>query len=195
MQFESVTQYAEFGEALRYAREEKGISLNDIAQGLHIRPAFLRALEAGNITALPAPVFVRGYVKRYAQLCGLDERLLLDALVRVGNAPERRLWHFAEHFGKSTHPGRLLIIITTALGFAFIMMADYRARTFEAPLPGVLSFDRFRTQMQHPDPIACKKGSASFPPCFWQAYALPLPWWKMHYPATHLASPLFKSKS
>lgn len=54
------------------AREAKGISLEEIATKTFIPMRILKALEAGETFKLPEPIFVQGFVKRYAKLVGLD---------------------------------------------------------------------------------------------------------------------------
>jgi hypothetical protein len=57
---------------LRQARERNGVTLEQIAQATKIRPAYLAALESGAVDALPAPFFIRGFVRAYAREAGLD---------------------------------------------------------------------------------------------------------------------------
>jgi cytoskeleton protein RodZ len=54
------------------AREAQGISLEEIATKTFIPIRILKALEAGETFKLPEPIFVQGFVKRYAKLVGLD---------------------------------------------------------------------------------------------------------------------------
>jgi cytoskeleton protein RodZ len=54
------------------AREAKGISLEEIATKTFIPMRILKALEAGETFKLPEPIFVQGFIKRYAKLVGLD---------------------------------------------------------------------------------------------------------------------------
>lgn len=59
------------GERLRQARESAGLELAEIAEALKLSPAMTAALEADDYDGLPEPVFVRGYMKRYAAQVGL----------------------------------------------------------------------------------------------------------------------------
>ncbi len=54
------------------AREAQGISLEEIATKTFIPMRILKALEAGETFKLPEPIFVQGFIKRYAKLVGLD---------------------------------------------------------------------------------------------------------------------------
>lgn len=62
----------EVGAKLRGARTLRGMSIEDVAQVTKIPRATLIALETDDHGALPAPVFVRGFVRAYAIAVGLD---------------------------------------------------------------------------------------------------------------------------
>src|SRR3984885_13985744 len=59
------------GARLAAAREQAGLSLNDVAERLRLDIGTLQALEAGRFEALGAAVFVRGHLRHYAELLGL----------------------------------------------------------------------------------------------------------------------------
>ena len=60
------------GERLRAAREEKGLSLEDIAAQTRIPRRHLESLETGEWDKLPAPTYSTGFAKSYASAVGLD---------------------------------------------------------------------------------------------------------------------------
>src|SRR4051794_8463906 len=60
------------GAELRAARERLGLSLNDIAATLRIRPPHLEALEEGRISLLPGNAYALAFVRTYAGALGLD---------------------------------------------------------------------------------------------------------------------------
>jgi len=67
------------GSLLRQAREEKGLDITAIAAELHLDLSTVEALEADAAERLPAPIFVRGYIRSYARRVGLDEHRVLAA--------------------------------------------------------------------------------------------------------------------
>lgn len=80
------------GDTLREARELRGITLEDVEKGTHIRVKHLAALEAGEIDALPSPVQARGFLRNYAEYLGLDGDEILsryDSLPQSGAPPPR----------------------------------------------------------------------------------------------------------
>ncbi len=58
------------GETLRSARERMGLGVVQAAERLHVDAEVIDALETGRFKALGAPVFVRGHLRRYAELLG-----------------------------------------------------------------------------------------------------------------------------
>lgn len=66
------------GEMLRRAREEKGLSIAEIANALCIRSTHLQALEQGSYAELPALVYARGFVRSYAEYLKLDPTVVLE---------------------------------------------------------------------------------------------------------------------
>lgn len=69
---------ASVGSLLREAREAQQFSLLQISEALRIEPQLLEALEQDRFDAVGAPVFVKGYLKNYAECIGLDPRPLLE---------------------------------------------------------------------------------------------------------------------
>ncbi len=79
------------GEVLRHAREVRGLKVDDIAQTLKLGYRQVEALEAGNWNGLPGQTFIRGFVRNYARLVGLDPGSLMDQLDRVLERPADNL--------------------------------------------------------------------------------------------------------
>ena len=69
----------DLGARLKAAREARGLERKDVAQRLRLDEHVIEALEAGDPARLPARTFVRGYLRNYARLVGLDEALVAEA--------------------------------------------------------------------------------------------------------------------
>ncbi len=72
------------GRRLREAREAAGQSIEAIAGELHLNAASIEALEADDYSKFPAPIFISGYVRKYAAQLGLDPGPLLASLDAAG---------------------------------------------------------------------------------------------------------------
>ncbi len=68
-----VTPDTEFsGTLLKRIRESAGADLSRVAEITKIGKGYLRAIESNDFDALPAAVYVRGFVVEYAKALGLD---------------------------------------------------------------------------------------------------------------------------
>lgn len=61
-----------FGDALRHARANKGVTLTEAERAIRIPRKYLRALEDEDFLTLPEGVYSRGIVRNYAQYLNLD---------------------------------------------------------------------------------------------------------------------------
>ena len=68
------------GERLRAAREEKKLSLEDIAAQTRIPQRHLESIEKAEWDKLPAPTYTTGFAKSYASAVGLDRTEIGDQL-------------------------------------------------------------------------------------------------------------------
>ncbi|MGA9377838.1 MAG: RodZ domain-containing protein [Phormidium sp.] len=66
----------EIGTYLRRLRKEQSISLEQVAAITYIRTSLLRALEDAKEESLPEPVYIQGFIRRYADSLGLDGNAL-----------------------------------------------------------------------------------------------------------------------
>jgi cytoskeleton protein RodZ len=66
------------GELLKSERIKLKLSQQDIAFALKLSPRTINAIEEGDIEALPAKTFVRGFVKSYAEMLKLDPNMVLS---------------------------------------------------------------------------------------------------------------------
>ncbi|MBI3089505.1 MAG: helix-turn-helix domain-containing protein [Candidatus Tectomicrobia bacterium] len=60
------------GRTLRQAREEKGLTLENVAEKTNINRRYLEALESGRFDLLPGGPFIRGFLRAYVQLVHLN---------------------------------------------------------------------------------------------------------------------------
>lgn len=67
------------GKQLREAREARGMTVPETAVKLHLHQRMLTALETDDYDQLPSPIYVRGYLRNYARLLGLDSEQIVAA--------------------------------------------------------------------------------------------------------------------
>lgn len=61
------------GEKLRQAREERDISISEVAEHTRISPLYLQAIENDEFKTLPGGIFNKGFIKSFAKYVGVDE--------------------------------------------------------------------------------------------------------------------------
>lgn len=66
------------GSRLRQVRLQQAISLEQVAAQTKIQQRLLSALEEGRMSDLPEPIYVKGFIKRFAEVLGLDEPEFTD---------------------------------------------------------------------------------------------------------------------
>ncbi len=60
------------GQKLKTAREEKSLSLDQVARDTHIAKRFIAAIEEENFDLFPGDTYILGFVRNYADYLGLD---------------------------------------------------------------------------------------------------------------------------
>ena len=62
----------DFGARMRHTREQRGVSLRQIAQTTKLSVSALEALERNDTSRLPGGIFSRAFVRSYAAGIGVD---------------------------------------------------------------------------------------------------------------------------
>lgn len=72
------------GQLLRAAREERGLTPQQVADSLRLRVAIIEMIEADEYEKLSAPAFVRGYLRSFAKAVEADLTAVLSAYEQMG---------------------------------------------------------------------------------------------------------------
>jgi len=103
------------GKYLQQERERKGLSLEAVSQATRISSRSLEAIESDDFISLPAPIFIRGFLKTYASFIGLNPTRLLPYTKRRPESSAFQLPKgsslkkgFPGEFGCSRSPSSLL---------------------------------------------------------------------------------------
>jgi len=171
---EAVPPPPSVGERLLAARQARGLSVAEAAQTLKLGVRQVEALESGNWQALPGSTFIRGFVRNYARLLGMDAAPLMAALDSVLEKPEFKLVAppaqpgaaLPQAGGAQTRRDRLVVLAGAAL-VALAALAYFL-------VPGILSGLRESAQgaldsLAHDSPppaesAAQKPAEPAFPP-------------------------------
>ena len=75
-----------FGSYLKHERELRGVPLQEISRITKIHIRFLEALEDNRFDELPGEVFIKGYIRSYANIIGSDVDEMLNSYEEsIGN--------------------------------------------------------------------------------------------------------------
>jgi cytoskeleton protein RodZ len=107
------------GGALKQAREATGLSIEQVASQLRMTVRAVANLEADDWSSLGAPVFVRGQLRSYARLLGVDIEPYIEQTPVATVAPSALVSHshtpsyqrFAEQVGRRA----IYVAITAAI--------------------------------------------------------------------------------
>jgi cytoskeleton protein RodZ len=113
------------GATLRAEREKRGLSVDQVASVTKLRRQMIDALENEAWGELPHPVFVRGFIRTYAQVLGADEKNLVGLYERLmpartepivplaGPRRSRKGWYLAA------------ILAVVLLGIVFLLWQEH----------------------------------------------------------------------
>lgn len=76
------------GEKLREAREERDISISEVAEQTRISALYLQAIENDDYRSLPGGIFNKGFVKSFAKYVGIDEHEALQDYAKIVSSEE-----------------------------------------------------------------------------------------------------------
>ena len=115
------------GARLRGIREQRGLSLHQVAVELHVSDFIIEALERGDYSVLGGAVFVRGHLRNYARALGVAETEVLSLYEQGQNKlaaptlvtqhtgavnPKAREWYMRAATG-----GVLLVLLVLAISW------------------------------------------------------------------------------
>jgi cytoskeletal protein RodZ len=126
------------GQRLRAAREEKGLSLEDVAAQTRIPRRHLESLENAEWDSLPAPTYTTGFAKSYATVVGLDRTEIGDQLrAEMGG---QRFASDTQQVFEAADPARTMPkwLVLGAIGAVIVLIAVMswlNSRALEQPEP------------------------------------------------------------
>jgi len=123
------------GSQLKQARQQKGISLQEAAVKTKIQEKYLDALENDNFNLLPNALYLKGFLKSYAQILGLnpdglisqlqDETLMKEKQVIVLKSKELPPVRTEKYFRKSLIA---IVVVIFAVGCIIFLFSLFKSR-------------------------------------------------------------------
>lgn len=94
---------AHFGDMLRDRRRQMGLSIQQVANTIKIRPQIIEFFEKGDFSSMPPRGYAQGMISSYARFLGLNTRAVMssyfDELERFERETSQRGGHFQEPAG------------------------------------------------------------------------------------------------
>ena len=165
------------GAALQSVRLKMGHTIEDATAGTKIKPAFLEALEAADYASLPAPSYVTGFVKIYAQWLGQNpadfaaafkaELAAPDAILNqpaISAHPARR--HHTPKIVTADKPapsegpsgmalGAIILVLVSAIWIASLLVrkdSEEAAPSDQGNLPKSIQSESGQLESEQPEP-------------------------------------------
>ncbi|MEM9137070.1 MAG: helix-turn-helix domain-containing protein [Cyanobacteria bacterium P01_F01_bin.42] len=117
----------DIGERLRIIRLQQDLSLEAISRRTRVAVKHLNAIESGDEDALPEPVFIRGFIRRYAEalnqeFSAFDIGTASSAL--VVKEPSRRALDFGVLVRRLQYPLYGLMIVAVSSVMVYVNNRD-----------------------------------------------------------------------
>jgi cytoskeleton protein RodZ len=147
------------GELLRKKREELGKDLRDISKTLKISYSYLKAIEDEDLKKLPEEVYVKGYIREYAEILHIDPDIAIKAYIQQISPPQAENKETTEKEAvqkkrlKIKHLLIPLLLLSLVIAIAFIIFPPSQG---EKETPQSSS----RTKEEIPQPLASPPAEA-----------------------------------
>lgn len=139
---------SELGQVLQRAREEKGITLDDVQRITKIQRRYLEAIERGHFHVLPGHFYARAFIKSYAEAVGLDPNHIMNHFQsdlpaqppteQVERLRRRRVASSNSPLqaGRWVTKTLLVLFIALIIGVIYIAVVNSNGGTMTQPVPG-----------------------------------------------------------
>jgi len=118
-----IPEDSRLGIFLKKSREERHVELDDIAEATRIRRYYLEAIENDEWDKLPSKVFIKGFLKSYAEFLGLDKEAVIHHYLRTSSVETTEPGAVKKTRSRSVKP--YLIMIVSVLALIFIITVIY----------------------------------------------------------------------
>jgi cytoskeleton protein RodZ len=143
------------GEQLRECREKKQIGITEIAAQMHLDARIIRAIEDDNYDALPDPIYVRGYIRSYCKLLGLNADEYLEIFRKNVNRGDPEIIpevKYPSQTSSSDKPVKLFTYLIS-LGLVLLVIAWWQSNFIITNQAGVDTNSAGENSLLIPEPL------------------------------------------
>jgi len=130
------------GQKLKVARLRKKFTFEEIEEATKIRARHLDAMERDNYRVLPGPVYLSGYLARYANFLGLSSNAVIAQYHREQgvsrHSPDKKHFRAAKELEElrfTVTPRTFLVVSIILLIVGLAGYVGWQVRKFSAPPP------------------------------------------------------------
>lgn len=129
------------GDVLRSARLARDMDMQEVADKLCIRRAFLEAIENSRPQDLPGTTYALGFVRTYAEHLNLEAKPLVDQFkAEAAELEQQTHLHFPEPLPAKSLPGGALVfigLVLLAIFYGIWWYLNNEGKSFVDLIPGV----------------------------------------------------------
>ncbi len=92
-----------YGQRLRKERERQGLSIGDVSERLKLSATQIGALESGDYQKLPETVYIRGFLRQYSALLGIQESEAKEFIDQLAPKQAEHHLHFVTNADKPAY--------------------------------------------------------------------------------------------
>jgi len=129
---QKITGAPALGQKLRIAREELGLSVEDVSQAIKVQANAVRQMEAGDFDALGPSVFAKGFLRSYAKHVQLGQAWLDEELATLAlDAAPILVPSRGERQDRSSTAERGMLAASYLVGTAILVSAIFVVTHFD----------------------------------------------------------------
>lgn len=157
------------GQLLRQTREQKQLSVQQVAVQLNLKPELILKIEQDEQDTGTLATFSRGYIKAYARLLKIPEQQVLSVFEKqsgVQSATAKPMSTFSNRTGKQTTEKRFvwltyaIVLLLVAMLFAWWWQTGRTTAENITPLPAIVA-ESGATPEQRAEPVVSPVSSAN----------------------------------
>lgn len=157
------------GRQLSDARKDNDMALESVSESTGIPLQVLEALEANDWGKLDAPVYVKGYLRKYATLLGLDAEAIIKAYEADALPSDPEIHAHVSEYLPTAHNVRWFIPLTGVIVVVLVILVGlwswhrFHARTEHAQAPASAVSAMMALTNASPEQASSAKAGAALP--------------------------------
>jgi cytoskeleton protein RodZ len=146
-----VDDHARIGQRLRAAREARGWARSDVAHRLHVPVSVIADIESERFERLGAPIYVRGYLGKYARIVDMPAVVVARAIDGLSEPVLQASTDVPRGVAAWERYRAAVIGGVITLAVAIPVLTLVASRGIHAPVPQVQSLDESQMQQRAPE--------------------------------------------